>query len=127
MSGARRASPLRKCVPALSGSGAIHRARVGPRGAAAPKKTLTGGRVGTPEAEPRLAAGQAGFRANERCLLWGKAIRNARVAVEETEESMLSKEDNDFLCRIGPGTPMGDLMRHYWIPAIRSDELPEPD
>jgi phenylpropionate dioxygenase-like ring-hydroxylating dioxygenase large terminal subunit len=40
---------------------------------------------------------------------------------------MLSKEDNEFLCRVGPGTPMGDLMRHYWIPAIRSDELPEPD
>ena len=40
---------------------------------------------------------------------------------------MLSKEDNEFLCRIGPGTAMGDLMRQYWIPAIRSDELPEPD
>jgi phthalate 4,5-dioxygenase len=40
---------------------------------------------------------------------------------------MLSKEDNEFLCRIGPGTPMGDLMRQYWIPAIRSDELPGPD
>src|SRR6266571_3457642 len=40
---------------------------------------------------------------------------------------MLSKEDNDFLCRVGPGTPMGTLMRQYWIPAIRSDELPEPD
>ncbi len=40
---------------------------------------------------------------------------------------MLSKEDNEFLCRIGPGTPMGDLMRQYWLPAIRSDELPSPD
>jgi phenylpropionate dioxygenase-like ring-hydroxylating dioxygenase large terminal subunit len=40
---------------------------------------------------------------------------------------MLSKEDNEFLCRIGPGTPMGNLMRNYWLPAIRSDELPEPD
>ena len=30
---------------------------------------------------------------------------------------MLSKEDNEFLCRIGPGTPMGNLMRQYWIPA----------
>jgi phthalate 4,5-dioxygenase oxygenase subunit len=40
---------------------------------------------------------------------------------------MLSAQDNDILCRVGPGTPMGTLMRHYWIPAIRSDELPAPD
>jgi len=40
---------------------------------------------------------------------------------------MLSPTDNDYLCRIGPGTPMGNLMRQYWIPAIRSDELPAPD
>ena len=40
---------------------------------------------------------------------------------------MLSEQDNEYLCRVGPGTPMGDLMRQYWIPAIRSDELPAPD
>jgi phthalate 4,5-dioxygenase oxygenase subunit len=40
---------------------------------------------------------------------------------------MLNLEDNDLLCRVGPGTPMGDLFRHYWLPAIRSDELPSPD
>src|SRR5215831_6980073 len=40
---------------------------------------------------------------------------------------MLSNEENDLLCRVGPGTPMGNLMREYWIPAIRSDELPSPD
>ena len=40
---------------------------------------------------------------------------------------MLSKADNEYLCRIGPGTPMGALMRQYWLPAIRSDELPGPD
>jgi phthalate 4,5-dioxygenase oxygenase subunit len=39
---------------------------------------------------------------------------------------MLSPEDNEYLCRVGPGTPMGDLFRQYWIPAIRSDEV-EPD
>ena len=42
-------------------------------------------------------------------------------------ECMLSQADNEYLCRIGPGTPMGNLMRQYWLPAIRSDELPEPD
>jgi phenylpropionate dioxygenase-like ring-hydroxylating dioxygenase large terminal subunit len=40
---------------------------------------------------------------------------------------MLSPKDNDYLCRIGPGTPMGNLMREYWLPAVRSDELPAPD
>jgi phenylpropionate dioxygenase-like ring-hydroxylating dioxygenase large terminal subunit len=40
---------------------------------------------------------------------------------------MLSTEDNDLLCRVGPGTPMGDLFRQYWLPAVRSDELPAPD
>src|SRR6185503_21128882 len=40
---------------------------------------------------------------------------------------MLRTEDNELLCRVGPGTPMGDLMRQYWIPALVSSELPEPD
>jgi phenylpropionate dioxygenase-like ring-hydroxylating dioxygenase large terminal subunit len=40
---------------------------------------------------------------------------------------MLSPKDNDYLCRIGPETPMGNLMRQYWLPAIRSDELATPD
>ena len=40
---------------------------------------------------------------------------------------MLSREDNELLCRIGPGTPMGNLMRQYWVPAGLSSELPEPD
>jgi phthalate 4,5-dioxygenase oxygenase subunit len=40
---------------------------------------------------------------------------------------MLSRAENEYLCRIGPGTPMGHLMRQYWLPAIRSDELAEPD
>src|SRR5579864_6571697 len=40
---------------------------------------------------------------------------------------MLSREDNEFLCRVGPGTPMGDLMRHYWIPAVFPADVPEPD
>ncbi len=40
---------------------------------------------------------------------------------------MLSQRDNEFLCRVGPGTPMGDLMRSYWMPAMLSSELPAPD
>ena len=40
---------------------------------------------------------------------------------------MLSPQDNEDLCRVGPGTVMGDLLREYWLPALRSDELPAPD
>jgi phenylpropionate dioxygenase-like ring-hydroxylating dioxygenase large terminal subunit len=40
---------------------------------------------------------------------------------------MLSAADNELLCRVGPGTPMGKVFREYWIPAVRSDELPSPD
>ncbi|HZS00032.1 MAG TPA: Rieske 2Fe-2S domain-containing protein [Chloroflexota bacterium] len=40
---------------------------------------------------------------------------------------MLSKEDNELLTRTGPGTPMGALLRRYWLPALLSEELPEPD
>ena len=40
---------------------------------------------------------------------------------------MLSTEDNELLCRIGPATPMGSLIRQYWIPALVSTELPERD
>jgi phthalate 4,5-dioxygenase oxygenase subunit len=40
---------------------------------------------------------------------------------------MLTKEDNELITRCGPGTPMGNLMRQYWIPAMLSQELPTPD
>src|SRR5579871_6432097 len=37
------------------------------------------------------------------------------------------KEENEILTRTGPGTPMGDVMRRYWVPALLSTELPAPD
>lgn len=40
---------------------------------------------------------------------------------------MLSKEDNELLTRVGPGTPMGELLRRYWTPALLSSELRESD
>jgi phthalate 4,5-dioxygenase oxygenase subunit len=40
---------------------------------------------------------------------------------------MLSIEDNELLTRTGSGTPMGNLIRRYWIPALLSEEIPEPD
>jgi phenylpropionate dioxygenase-like ring-hydroxylating dioxygenase large terminal subunit len=40
---------------------------------------------------------------------------------------MLTREENEALCRIGPGTLMGNLMREYWVPAMLSSEVPAPD
>lgn len=36
---------------------------------------------------------------------------------------MLTREENELLCRVGAQTPMGKMMRRYWIPALMSDEL----
>jgi phenylpropionate dioxygenase-like ring-hydroxylating dioxygenase large terminal subunit len=36
---------------------------------------------------------------------------------------MLSGEDNELLTRVGPDTAMGAVIRHYWIPVLRSCEL----
>jgi nitrite reductase/ring-hydroxylating ferredoxin subunit len=40
---------------------------------------------------------------------------------------MLSREDNELISRVGSGTPMGELMRQYWLPAMLSSELPTID
>ncbi|MBX2835515.1 MAG: aromatic ring-hydroxylating dioxygenase subunit alpha [Gammaproteobacteria bacterium] len=40
---------------------------------------------------------------------------------------MLRKEVNDLLTQTDPGTPMGELFRQYWIPALLASELPEDD
>jgi phenylpropionate dioxygenase-like ring-hydroxylating dioxygenase large terminal subunit len=36
---------------------------------------------------------------------------------------MLSKQDNDRITRVGAGTPMGDMLREFWTPALRSASL----
>jgi nitrite reductase/ring-hydroxylating ferredoxin subunit len=40
---------------------------------------------------------------------------------------MLKVEENELICRVGPGTPMGNFMREYWVPAMLSSEVPTPD
>ncbi len=40
---------------------------------------------------------------------------------------MLSETENELVCRTGPGTSMGNLFRRYWMPALLSEEVPEPD
>lgn len=39
---------------------------------------------------------------------------------------MLNASDNDILTRVGPGTPMGELFRRFWLPAVLTEELADP-
>lgn len=36
---------------------------------------------------------------------------------------MTTARENEVLTRVGPGTPMGTLMRQYWVPVAKSDEV----
>ncbi|HWP58590.1 MAG TPA: Rieske 2Fe-2S domain-containing protein [Candidatus Acidoferrales bacterium] len=40
---------------------------------------------------------------------------------------MLTRQDNELVTRVGPGTPLGEVMRRYWIPALLSEDIPAPD
>src|ERR1700681_1639029 len=39
----------------------------------------------------------------------------------------MKAEQNELLIRTGPGTPMGELFRRYWLPSLLAAQLPEPD
>jgi phthalate 4,5-dioxygenase len=39
----------------------------------------------------------------------------------------MKSQDNERLTKVGPGTPMGNLLRHYWMPALLEEEVAEPD
>ena len=40
---------------------------------------------------------------------------------------MLNAQDNELMCRVGPGTPMGEVLRRFWQPVLISEDLPGPD
>ena len=40
---------------------------------------------------------------------------------------MLSRDDNNLITQTNQGTPMGNLIRRYWIPALLSEEIPHND
>jgi phthalate 4,5-dioxygenase oxygenase subunit len=40
---------------------------------------------------------------------------------------MLSREDNELITQTNASTPMGNLMRRYWLPALLSEEISAPD
>ena len=41
--------------------------------------------------------------------------------------SRLTREENELLTQTGADTPMGQLFRRYWLPAMLSERLPDPD
>ncbi|MGH6981212.1 MAG: Rieske 2Fe-2S domain-containing protein [Stellaceae bacterium] len=40
---------------------------------------------------------------------------------------MMTRQENETLCRVGADTPMGRTMRRYWHPIATSAQLPAPD
>lgn len=40
---------------------------------------------------------------------------------------MMTRQENETLCRVGANTPMGRTMRRYWHPIATSAQLPTPD
>ena len=34
---------------------------------------------------------------------------------------MLTRAENELLCRVGAETPMGGMLRRYWLPALLSE------
>ena len=72
-----------------------------------------------------------GILARKRCG-GARLVAAARPAYNQPQQpkrghAMLKHEDNEKISRVGPGTPMGNLMRRYWQPAALSSELPERD
>lgn len=40
---------------------------------------------------------------------------------------MLNREENERITRVGPGTPMGNVMRRYWLPVCTTEQIPHRD
>ncbi|MBO0714362.1 MAG: hypothetical protein J2P59_06375, partial [Acidimicrobiales bacterium] len=36
---------------------------------------------------------------------------------------MLSTVDNETITRVGPGTPMGEVFRRFWLPVLSSRDV----
>lgn len=47
--------------------------------------------------------------------------------LQSWEDDVATRSQNEYLTEVGPGTAMGNMLRHYWVPILMSEELPEPD
>ena len=55
--------------------------------------------------------------------LFDASFENEQSLLKRGEGSMLTKEENEFLTRVGPGTPAGEMLRRYWHPIAFIQEL----
>jgi len=53
---------------------------------------------------------------------------NAQSMYQASKESVknFTREENESLTRVGPGTLMGNLFRQYWIPVTPAADMTEP-
>lgn len=43
------------------------------------------------------------------------------------DRTVLTKEENELMCRVEGDAPMGQIMRRHWLPACLTEEVPDPD
>jgi phthalate 4,5-dioxygenase len=55
------------------------------------------------------------------------AYEAAIASAAALERDVLTTEENERICRVGPGAPMGSVFRRYWLPVCTSDQLPTAD
>jgi nitrite reductase/ring-hydroxylating ferredoxin subunit len=62
-------------------------------------------------------------------LSWGlrQAVAPCDNHGRRQRMTRITAAENELLTRTGPGTRMGGLLRRYWLPAMLSERLPEPD
>lgn len=60
------------------------------------------------------------------CRRYDLARKNYTTGYEEMP-IMMSREENELMCRVGRDTLMGKTLRRYWHPLCQSTELPRPD
>src|SRR5438128_821989 len=54
---------------------------------------------------------------------WRLAGAGCQQAISRRKSMTLTREENERLTQVGPGTPMGELLRRYWHPVAVAREL----
>src|ERR1019366_7653112 len=75
-----------------------------------------------PQRSPFRASAGCTF-AGESGILLRKPVLPLYPRCEGRSPRMLSRQENELLCRVRPETPMGQMMRRYWLPVAMSTEL----
>ena len=73
-----------------------------------------------PESRPGHEKRQAGA---EPALRDCAHARRLLPPVASRRPVMLTAANNEAITRTGPGTPMGEYLRRYWVPALTSSEI----